>query len=327
MTQRTLVTGASGFVGSHLVEALVHKGDRVRAFTHYNSQNRWGWLDTLPLDIVNEIEVVSSDIRDPHAVTKAVKGCQTVFHLAALIAIPFSYLAPTSYIETNVIGTANILNACLSENVDHLIHTSTSETYGSAQEIPIDEHHPLVAQSPYAATKIAADKLAESYQLSFGLPVSTIRPFNTYGPRQSLRAVIPSIICQALDKPDRIFLGALNPERDLTFVKDTVQGFLAIAAGTPSIGEVINIGNGKSVSIGKLAHMILSICKSSAEILTDENRLRPMASEVLHLVCNHQKAKDLLCWQPAYSLKRGLEETVGWYEDNRHYYKTEMYAL
>jgi NAD dependent epimerase/dehydratase len=277
--------------------------------------------------VISEIEVLPSDIRDPYAVRKAVQGCRNVFHLAALIAIPYSYYAPSSYIETNIIGTANILDACLEKNVERLVHTSTSETYGSAQVVPIDEDHPVVAQSPYAATKIAADKLAESYHLSFGLPVATIRPFNTFGPRQSTRAVIPTIICQALAEPEHICLGALDPERDLTYVKDTVRGLLSVASSEEAIGEVINIGRGDSVSIRELAHMILSICNSSAEIHTEKKRIRPEKSEVIQLVCDNRKAMNLLNWTPEYTLIQGLTETISWFREYRHYYNSKMYTL
>lgn len=327
MSNMALVTGAAGFIGSHLVEELVNRGVRVRALVHYNSLNRWGWLDTLPIEIRRETEVIPSDIRDPHAVRKATKGCQTVFHLAALIAIPYSYVAPYSYIETNVIGTANILQACLEENVERIIHTSTSETYGTAQMVPIDENHPIVAQSPYAATKIAADKLAESYHLSFNLPVSTLRPFNTYGPRQSARAVIPTIISQVIAGAETILLGALEPERDLTYVKDTVQGFLAVAESESAIGNVINIGSGKSIRIGELAQMILSICRSSAHIQSVDERVRPENSEVLTLICDNNKAETTLNWRPEFSLASGLTETVIWFKENSHYYKSDIYNL
>jgi len=327
MNRLALVTGAGGFIGSHLVELLVSEGYRVRAMVHYNSQNRWGWLDTIEKKILNEVEVIASDIRDPFAVNSAVHNCSHIFHLAALIAIPYSYSAPSSYVETNVTGTINVLHACLNKGVERLVHTSTSETYGTAQYVPIDENHPLVGQSPYSASKIAADKMAESFYHSFELPVVTVRPFNTFGPRQSARAVIPSMIIQILSGSKSLQLGALSPVRDLTFVKDTVRGFLAAANFSDAIGQTINIGNGKGISIGDLSSLLLEICKSNAVVVCEEKRLRPQKSEVMRLICNNEKAKTILRWSPAYSLKQGLEETIQWIASNLTRYKSDIYNV
>lgn len=327
MDTQVLITGAAGFIGSHLTEALVKNGYQVRAMVHYNSQSNWGWLETFPKHIREKIEIFPADIGDPFAVRQAVSECEIVYHLAALIAIPYSYIAPGSYVDTNINGTLNILQACKDEGVKRLVHTSTSETYGTAQYVPIDEKHPLVGQSPYSASKIAADKLAESYYLSFDLPVSTIRPFNTFGPRQSARAVIPTIISQALAGEKTIHLGSLLPVRDLNYVKDTVRGFIAIANSDSTIGQVINIGRGSGVTIGKLAEMLLEICDSKAEIIVDDKRLRPEKSEVLELICGNEKARELLNWQPNFTLHQGLEETVTWIRDNLDKYKTDTYNI
>ena len=294
MGKKTLVTGAGGFIGSHLVEALVSDGHRVRAMVHYNGQNRWGWLEMLSKHILSEVEVLATDVCDPFAVRKAVAGCDTVFHLAALIAIPYSYMAPASYVETNVKGTLNVLQACLSEGVDRVIHTSTSETYGTARYVPMDENHPLVGQSPYSASKIAADKLAESFYLSFELPVATIRPFNTFGPRQSARAVIPTIITQALSGTGIIYLGSLGPVRDLTYVKDTVRAFQAIAVADQAVGGVTNVGQGTGITIGEVAQLVLEICGCSDRIESDVERMRAEKSEVMELVCDNTKASQVL---------------------------------
>jgi len=327
MNETVLVTGAAGFIGSHLAEALISEGYKVRALVHYNFQNNWGWLDTLPSRILEEMDVVTGDICDPFFVDEAVKGSSKVFHLASLIAIPYSYRAPASYVNTNITGTLNVLQACRGNSVDLMVHTSTSETYGTAQYTPIDEHHPLVGQSPYAATKIAADKLAESYHLSFGLPVAILRPFNTFGPRQSARAVIPTIITQALSGSDRITLGALQPIRDMNYVKDTVTGFLAVSRSEAAVGKTINLGRGEGISIGELAELILEICASNAEIESSASRLRPENSEVQRLVCNNQPAHEILDWSPAYSLPKGIEETVTWFKNNLEKYKTFLYNI
>jgi len=327
MEKKVLITGAAGFIGSHLTETLAAEGRQVRAMVHYNFQSNWGWLETLAPSLMENVEVFPADICDPFAVRKAVEGCDTVFHLASLIAIPYSYLAPASYVETNVKGALNLLQACLEEGVERLVHTSTSETYGSAQYVPIDEEHPLVGQSPYSASKIAADKLAESFHLSFDLPVATIRPFNTFGPRQSARAVIPTIITQALTGAETIRLGALHPIRDLNFVADTVSGFLAVARTDAAVGTVTNIGRGEGISVGDLARLILELCGSEARIESEEERLRPDRSEVQQLVCGNQKARELLGWSPRYSLRQGLEMTVEWMRDNLERYKPDLYNL
>ena len=324
---RSLVTGAGGFIGSHLVEELVKTGFRVRAMVHYNSLNHRGWLDTLPREIVDSVEVFPADIRDPFVVRRSVRGCNIVFHLAALIPIPYSYIAPASYIETNVLGTLNVLEACRDEEIDRLIITSTSETYGTAQYTPIDEKHPLTAQSPYAASKIGADKLAESYYLAFSLPVSIIRPFNVFGPRQSDRAVIPTIISQVTNGFETLRLGALSPVRDWTYVKDTAQGFIALADSANSIGQVTNIGRGEGVSVGEMAALILDFCRSNARIELDSDRLRPEKSEVLELICDNSKARENLGWQPKYSLREGLEETIEWVRRNPDRYRPAVYNL
>lgn len=327
METRSLVTGAGGFIGSHLVEELVRTGCHVRVMVHYNSLNQWGWLDTLPKEVMESVEVFPADIRDPFLVRKSVRGCNKVFHLAALIPIPYSYVAPASYIQTNLLGTLNVLEACRDEKIDHLIITSTSETYGTAQYTPIDEKHPLAAQSPYAASKIGADKLAESYYLSFSLPVSIIRPFNTFGPRQSARAVIPTIISQVTNGFETLRLGALSPVRDWTYVKDTVRGFIALAASANSRGQVTNIGRGEGVSVGDLATLILDSCGSNARIELDPDRLRPEKSEVLELICDNHKAYNNLGWQPRYSLIKGLEETIEWVLRNPDRYRPAVYNL
>jgi dTDP-glucose 4,6-dehydratase len=327
LTPKTLVTGAAGFIGSHLTEALAARGQRVRAMVHYNFQNSWGWLETLPPELMERIEVFPADIGDPFAVRKAVAGCKKVFHLASLIAIPYSYRAPASYVDTNVKGTLNVLQACLDEGIDRVVHTSTSETYGSAQYVPIDEAHPLVGQSPYSASKIAADKLAESYYLSFDLPVATIRPFNTFGPRQSARAIIPTIITQALTGAETIRLGALHPVRDLNYVADTVEGFLAVANTDGAVGTVTNVGRGEGVSVGELAELILELCGSNARVESQSDRLRPEKSEVQRLICDNRKAQSLLGWSPRHSLRDGLQATIAWMRDNLDRYKPGLYNV
>lgn len=324
---KALVTGAGGFIGSHLTEELVRKGWSVRAMTRYNFQNNWGWLETLPGDILKDVEIHPSDITDPFAVRKAVAGCDVVFHLAALIAIPYSYRAPASYVKTNVEGTLNVLEACMDEGVKRLVHTSTSEVYGTAQYTPIGEKHPLVGQSPYSASKIAADKLAESYYHSFGLPVAIARPFNTFGPRQSARAVIPTIMAQALSGAEVIRLGSLTPIRDLNWVGDTVAGMMALAEAEGSAGLTVNLGRGDGVSVGDIARMILKLCASQASIETDPVRMRPDASEVFNLVCDNTLARKTLGWRPLVSLEKGLEMTIGWMKDNLSLYKPGIYNV
>lgn len=322
--KNVLVTGAGGFIGSHLAELLVRKGASVRAFCHYNAMGYWGWLDTSPEK--KEIEVILGDISDRDSIRNAVKDINVVFHLAALIGIPYSYQAPYSYVLTNIIGTLNVLQSALKEDLECVIHTSTSETYGSAQYVPIDESHPLQGQSPYSATKIGADKLAESFHRSFGLPVVTIRPFNTYGPRQSARAVIPTIIIQALNS-DTVRLGNLSPTRDLTYVLDTAEGFIAAAEHPEAIGQLINLGTGNEISMKKLAEKILKLMGVESEIESDQQRIRPETSEVDRLCADNTKAKTLLRWNPSYSLDEGLLETIRWVKENMDQYRPKRYAV
>jgi NAD dependent epimerase/dehydratase len=324
--QKILVTGGAGFIGSHLTEKLVELGAKVKVLVHYNSRNSWGHLEYVAPDILRQIEIFQGDVQDPFSVQKAVDGCTVVFHLASLIAIPYSYVAPASYVETNVKGTLNVMEACLKADVTRIIHTSTSETYGTAIYAPIDEKHPLQGQSPYSASKIGADKIVESYFRSFDLPVSTLRPFNTFGPRQSARAVIPTIISQALNS-NVIVLGSLDPVRDLTYVKDTVQGFIKMAESERVIGEVINIGNGKGITIGDLAEHIISLFNKNIEIRTEAKRVRPEKSEVMKLICDNSKAEAFMDWQPTYTLKQGLNETVEFIEAHLDHYKPEIYNL
>lgn len=323
--EKILITGADGFIGSHLTEALIRKGNFVRAFVQYNFRNHWGWLENISPEFSSSIEIFSADLRDPFAVQKAVRGCARVFHLGALIAIPYSYTAPQDYVQTNILGTLNVLQASLEEKVDQVIHTSTSETYGTALYTPIDEKHPLQGQSPYSASKIGADKLAESYYLSFGLPVSTVRPFNTYGPRQSARAIIPTIISQALSQQRTIKLGSLDPVRDMNFVSDTVDGFIKAAETTASIGETINIGSGKSVTIGELAQIILKLTETDKILEKDDQRMRPEKSEVMKLICDNTKAKKLLGWKPTVDLEEGLKNTIAWFKDHLSFYKPQIF--
>ena len=323
--KKILITGAAGFIGSHLVEECINRNLNVVAFVHYNSMNNWGWLEDF--SIRNEIEVIPGDIRDYDSVNKAMKGCDTVFHLAALIGIPYSYLSPLAYIRTNIEGTYNILEAAKNNGVVNINVTSTSETYGSAQYIPIDEKHPMVGQSPYSATKIAADQLAISYFRSFGLPVKIVRPFNTYGPRQSARAIIPTVICQILNGSLELRLGNLSPTRDLNYVKDTVKGFLAIAKTETSNGEVVNIGSGIEISVWHLVRLISEIIGKEVRILPDEFRLRPGNSEVERLLCDNSKITSITGWQPKYDLRSGLKETINWFEKNLTRYKPDIYNV
>ena len=324
---KVLVTGAGGFIGSHLTEALVRQGEDVRAFVRYNSRNEGGLLEDLPNEIRQRIETVSGDLKDPDGVRKAVRGCSKVFHLGALIAIPYSYVHPFDFIQTNVVGTAHVLNACL-ENpaLERIIHTSTSEVYGTAQRIPIDEKHPLQAQSPYSASKIGADKLAESYHLSFGLPVCVIRPFNTFGPRQSLRAIIPPIVSQAL-KGEKISLGNLKPRRDFLFVRDTVRGFIEMGKCDEAVGKVVNIGTGRDISIEELAKKILDLMGKQAETQMEDRRVRPEKSEVMQLLADTRLAQSLFQWVPRHSLEDGLRETMEWYQRNLSRFKVGSYPL
>lgn len=326
LNKKILVTGASGFIGSHLTEMLVLEGSKVRAFVHYNSRNDWGNLEFLSKNISDEIEIIAGDIQDPFSVKKAIKDCQVVFHLASLIAIPYSYQAPQSYAQTNILGAINVMQASLEENVEKVVHTSTSECYGTAQYVPIDEHHPFQGQSPYSATKIGADMIAESYYRSFGVPVSIIRPFNTYGPRQSARAVIPTIIIQALSG-NNIKLGDLEPTRDFNYVSDTVDGFIKVAVSEKTSGEVINIGSGKEISIGNLAKKIFELLNCNVSIISDSDRVRPENSEVERLLCDNRKAKNLIGWESTTSLDKGLRLTIEWIKENQHKYKPKLYNL
>ena len=326
MSTNVLVTGAGGFIGSHLVERLTREGFQVKAFVHYNSRNDWGLLELLPRDILANIEVVAGDVKDSCSIGKAVKGCRMVYHLASLISIPYSYIAPHSYVATNVLGAVNVMQSALEANVDRVIHASTSECYGTAKYMPIDEKHPLQGQSPYSASKIGADMIAESYYRSFGLPVATIRAFNTFGPRQSARAVIPSIIIQALTGSE-IKLGSLHPTRDMNFVSDTVEGFLRIALVPAAVGQVINIGSGREISVGQLANMIMKIIGKPGRIIVNSERVRPKKSEVERLLCDRQRARHLLGWEPKVSLEEGLERTVEWFKHNWQRYKADIYNV
>jgi NAD dependent epimerase/dehydratase len=312
---RVLVTGADGFIGSHLAEALVEEGCRVRALVLYNSFNSWGWLESLPAGILRDVEVVPGDVRDPHSVRQAARGADVIMHLAALIAIPFSYQAPDSYVDTNVKGTLNVLQAARDEGARRLIVTSTSEVYGTARYVPIDERHPFQGQSPYAATKIGADRLAESFHRSFGLPVTIARPFNTYGPRQSARAVIPTIITQLLGGMREIRLGSLSPTRDFNFVKDTVAGFLAIARSDRAVGEEVNIATQREISVGELAAELIRQINPEARVVSDDARVRPSASEVERLLGSNAKIRGLTDWAPRFTLESGLERTIAWFRE------------
>lgn len=325
--KKVLVTGADGFIGSHLTESLLEKGYDVKAFTMYNSFNTWGWLDTLPKEKLDQIEIFSGDVRDPNGVREAMKGVDGVFHLAALIAIPFSYHSPDSYVDTNIKGTLNVLQAARELETERIMVTSTSEVYGTAQYVPIDEKHPFQGQSPYSATKIGADRLAESFYRSFNLPVSIVRPFNTYGPRQSARAVIPTIITQLLAGKNEIQLGSLTPTRDFNFVKDTAAGFIAIAESDKTIGEEINIATQQEISIGDLAQEIIRQINPSAKIICDEQRLRPEKSEVNRLLGANEKIKRLTNWTPKYTFEEGIKETIAWIRENLDKYKTDIYNV
>lgn len=333
MQKKVLITGADGFIGSHLTEALVRQGYDVRAFVLYNSFNSWGWLDQCGEDVQGKFEVFSGDIRDPHGVRAAMKGCDAVLHLAALIAIPYSYHSPDTYVDTNIKGTLNVIQAARDLGVRRVVHTSTSEVYGTAQFVPITETHPLQGQSPYSATKIAADQLAYSFYASFELPVVIARPFNTYGPRQSARAVIPTIITQIANGKRQIKLGSVSPTRDFNFVQDTVAGFIAVLRSDQGLGEVVNFGSNFEISIGETAQLIAETMSAQIEIMTDEARLRPADSEVERLWADNAKAKKLFGWQPAYGgregFKRGLAETVDWFANpaNLRSYKADVYNV
>ncbi len=324
--KKVLVTGGGGFIGSHLVETLAPMCGQLTAMIKYNSRNHWGDLESLDSEILQGIEVVAGDVQDPFFVDHIVKDKDVVFHLAALIPIPYSYIAPQSYLRTNVEGTLNVMMACRAHGVSKVVHTSTSETYGSALYTPIDEKHPLQAQSPYAASKIAADKIAESFYLSFDLPVATIRPFNTFGPRQSARAVIPTIISQALTR-DRVQLGSLTPVRDLTFVKDTAQAFVQVACADGSAGRVLNAGNGKGITIGALAQLILELMGSDKPIEADPQRVRPDKSEVVELICQSRALTEISGWKPQHDLEAGLRQTIAYVQRDLARYKPELYNV
>ncbi len=324
---KVLVTGADGFIGSHLVEELVKKGYEVRAFVYYNSFNTWGWLDTLPGSVMEHVEIFQGDIRDPNGVRVAMQQAEAVFHLAALIAIPFSYHSPDTYVDTNIKGTLNVLQAARELGTRRVLITSTSEVYGTAQYVPIDEKHPFQGQSPYSATKIGADRLAESFYRSFNLPVTIVRPFNTYGPRQSARAVIPTVITQLLAGKTEIKLGSLTPTRDFNYVKDTANGFISIFESDQTIGEEINIATQKEISIGMLAEELIRQINPDAQIICDEQRLRPEKSEVNRLLGCNAKIRELTKWQPMYTLEQGLAETIIFLRNNMEKYKTDIYNV
>lgn len=325
--KRVLVTGSEGFIGSHLTEKLVKIGAKVTALVQYNSFNNWGWIDTFDKNIKDSINVVTGDVREYDGMKRIIRGQEVVFHLAALIAIPYSYLSPMAYVKTNIEGTTNVLEACREYDVQKIVHTSTSETYGTALYVPIDEKHPMQGQSPYSASKIGADKIAESFYKSFDLPVATIRPFNTYGPRQSARAVIPTIISQILSGKKQIKLGSLTPTRDFNYVKDTAEAFIKIAESEKTVGQVLNAGSNHEISIGDLAKRIVDIIGEKVEILCDDKRLRPEKSEVNRLWADNTKIKELTDWSPEYTLDTGLKETVDWIKDNMRYFKTDIYNV
>lgn len=333
MGKKVLITGADGFIGSHVTEELVRRGYETKAFVLYNSFNSWGWLDSVPKEVKDSVEIFSGDVRDPHGVKKAMAGCDRVLHLAALIAIPYSYHSPDTYVETNVKGTLNIVQAARELAVEKVVHTSTSEVYGTARFVPITEEHPLQGQSPYSASKIGADHLAMSFYHSFNTPVAIIRPFNTYGPRQSARAVIPTVITQIANNEPKIKLGSLTPTRDFNYIKDTVSGFMAVLENDASIGEVINIGSNYEISIGNTVRLIAEIMGKRIDIDTDEQRIRPENSEVERLWAENKKARELLNWNPSYGslegLKRGLSETIEWFtkQENLKQYKTNIYNI
>ena len=331
--RKVLVTGADGFIGSHLVEGLLDEGCQVRAFVFYNSFNSWGWLDHSDAEIKKNLDVFPGDIRDPHGVKEAMKGCDVVFHLAALIGIPYSYHSPDTYVDTNIKGTLNVVQAARELGIERVVHTSTSEVYGTAKFVPITEEHPLQGQSPYSASKIGADQIAMSFYNAFDTPVSIVRPFNTYGPRQSARAIIPTVIAQIANGLRKIKLGALHPTRDFSYIKDTVSGFMAVAKSEKSVGEVINIGSNFEISIGETAKLIAEVMGSDIQIETDQMRLRPDKSEVERLWADNSKAKNLTGWAPVYAgkdgFKRGLAETVEWFinPENLKRYKADIYNV
>jgi NAD dependent epimerase/dehydratase len=325
--KKVLVTGAEGFIGSHLTERLVELGADVTALAQYNSFNSWGWIDTFDKKVKDSIKVVTGDIREYDGMKRIIKGQEVVLHLAALIAIPYSYLSPMAYVRTNVEGTTNVLEACREYDVEKIVHTSTSETYGTALYVPIDEKHPMQGQSPYSASKIGADKMAESYYKSFNMPIATLRPFNTYGPRQSARAVIPTIISQILAGKTEIKLGSLTPTRDFNFVLDTAEAFIKVAESEKTIGEVINAGSNYEITIGDTVKKIIKIIGKDVKILCDDERIRPENSEVNRLWADNAKIKELTDWAPNYNIDQGLEATVEWVKNNMQYFKTDIYNV
>lgn len=325
--KKVFITGAEGFIGSHLIERLVELDADVTALVQYNSFNSWGWIDTFDKNIKNSIKIVTGDIREYDGMKRVIKSQEVVFHLAALIAIPYSYLSPMAYVRTNVEGTTNILEACREYNIQKIIHTSTSETYGTALYVPIDEKHPMQGQSPYSASKIGADKIAESFHKSFNLPIATIRPFNTYGPRQSARAIIPTVISQILSGKTEIKLGSLTPTRDFNYVKDTAEAFIKIAESEKTIGEVINAGSNFEISIADTVKKIIEIIGKDVKIICDEERVRPEKSEVNRLWADNTKIKELTDWKQQYSLDDGLKETINWIKNNLGYFKTNIYNV
>ncbi len=328
-SKKVLVTGSDGFIGSHLLERLLEENCQVKAFVYYNSFNSWGWLDTISKEKLSEIEIFTGDIRDPNGVRIAVKDVDIVFHLAALIGIPFSYHSPDSYIDTNIKGTLNVLQSCRDLDIERILITSTSEVYGTARYIPIDEKHPLQGQSPYSASKIGADKVTESFYRSFSTPVIIARPFNTYGPRQSARAVIPTIVTQLLSKQRDVRLGSVKPTRDLNYVSDICNGLIALAECDEAIGREVNIGSGTETSINELANLIINILGVDARVISDEHRVRPENSEVERLVCDSGLLRQLTGWKPEISIKEGLVKTIKWFEDedNLKKYKSGIYNI
>jgi len=326
---KVLVTGSDGFIGSHLTEELVRIGHSVKAFVFYNSFNSWGWIDSFPKEIKDEIEIFSGDIRDNNGVRTAMEGIDIVYHLAALIGIPYSYHSPDNYVDTNIKGTLNVLQAARVLETQRILISSTSEVYGTAQYVPIDENHPLQGQSPYSATKIGADRIAESFFCSFGLPVTIVRPFNTFGPRQSARAIIPAIIIQLLNGYKEIRLGDLKPTRDFVYIKDTVNAYIEIAESEKTIGEEINISTQSEISIGELAQLIIDITNSNAKIIQDKQRIRPEKSEIMRLCGSNEKIRNYTNWSQEYSLQKGLEETIKWFSDKNNLarYKANIYNV
>lgn len=325
--KKILITGADGFIGSHLTEMLYKEGAQIKALSQYNSFNNWGWLEDV--ECLNDIEVLNGDIRDPHYCKEITKDTDIVFHLAALIAIPYSYVAPSSYVDTNITGTLNILQACKENNVNRLLHTSTSEVYGTAQYVPIDEKHPIQPQSPYSASKIGADNMAMSFYNAFNLPVTIVRPFNTYGPRQSARAVIPTIISQIANGEKSIKLGDVSPTRDFNYVLDTCKGFIELANCDEAIGEIVNIGSNFEISVGDTLNIIKKLMNSDVEFITEEQRLRPEKSEVFRLWCDNSKIKSLTGFSPTYSIEEGLKKTIEWFNNPQNLvkYKANIYNV